>query len=270
MMDEAASLERCKGEQPQTSETKGQQEESHVAEETKTPFKRPEKVLPCPRCNSSDTKFCYFNNYNVNQPRYFCKSCQRYWTAGGTVRNVPVGAGRRRNKHLASQYRQLIASSDGSTTLSEASESANNQLLSCEESSSSCATSSSNEMVLKFGPESPHCDVMPTSLNSRGIKSSLNHNALPPQIATLGPNSNISLQFVPASYWNCIPVLVAASGNVSLALPNGFASPSFFSNGSGLQALGKHSRDTSAANGEITDKCNSAPKTLGIHHLDEA
>ncbi|CAA6656989.1 unnamed protein product [Spirodela intermedia] len=53
---------------------------------------------PCPRCNSSNTKFCYYNNYNVNQPRHFCKNCQRYWTAGGTMRNVPVGAGRRKNK----------------------------------------------------------------------------------------------------------------------------------------------------------------------------
>ncbi|KAH7838453.1 hypothetical protein Vadar_026574 [Vaccinium darrowii] len=45
-----------------------------------------------------ETKFCYFNNYNVNQPRHFCKGCQRYWTAGGALRNVPVGAGRRKNK----------------------------------------------------------------------------------------------------------------------------------------------------------------------------
>lgn len=28
---------------------------------------------PCPRCKSLDTKFCYYNNYNVKQPRYFCK-----------------------------------------------------------------------------------------------------------------------------------------------------------------------------------------------------
>ncbi|OWM74757.1 hypothetical protein CDL15_Pgr004524 [Punica granatum] len=45
-----------------------------------------------------ETKFCYYNNYNVNQPRHFCKNCQRYWTAGGTMRNVPVGACRRKNK----------------------------------------------------------------------------------------------------------------------------------------------------------------------------
>ncbi|XP_074300913.1 cyclic dof factor 1-like [Silene latifolia] len=61
-------------------------------------LKKPDKILPCPRCNSMTTKFCYFNNYNVNQPRHFCKDCQRYWTAGGTMRSVPVGAGRRKNK----------------------------------------------------------------------------------------------------------------------------------------------------------------------------
>ncbi|KAH9306151.1 hypothetical protein KI387_010555, partial [Taxus chinensis] len=61
--------------------------------------KKPDKLLPCPRCDSLDTKFCYYNNYNVNQPRHFCKNCQRYWTAGGTLRNVPVGAGRRKSKH---------------------------------------------------------------------------------------------------------------------------------------------------------------------------
>ncbi|XP_022899490.1 dof zinc finger protein DOF1.5-like [Olea europaea var. sylvestris] len=60
--------------------------------------KRPDKILPCPRCKSMETKFCYFNNYNVNQPRHFCKGCQRYWTAGGALRNVPVGAGRRKAK----------------------------------------------------------------------------------------------------------------------------------------------------------------------------
>ncbi|CAM8898864.1 unnamed protein product [Rhodiola kirilowii] len=60
--------------------------------------KIPEKIIPCPRCKSMETKFCYFNNYNVNQPRHFCKGCQRYWTAGGALRNVPVGAGRRKAK----------------------------------------------------------------------------------------------------------------------------------------------------------------------------
>ncbi|KAL3636501.1 hypothetical protein CASFOL_018800 [Castilleja foliolosa] len=53
--------------------------------------------LPCPRCDSANTKFCYYNNYNFSQPRHYCKSCRRYWTHGGTLRDIPVGGGRRRN-----------------------------------------------------------------------------------------------------------------------------------------------------------------------------
>uniref|UniRef100_A0A0C9S1L5 TSA: Wollemia nobilis Ref_Wollemi_Transcript_25187_1615 transcribed RNA sequence n=1 Tax=Wollemia nobilis TaxID=56998 RepID=A0A0C9S1L5_9CONI len=73
---------------------------AEVKSEEKTPSK-PEKPVPCPRCQSVETKFCYFNNYNVNQPRHFCKNCRRYWTAGGTMRNIPVGAGRRKSKHFS-------------------------------------------------------------------------------------------------------------------------------------------------------------------------
>ncbi|KAH6775259.1 TARGET OF MONOPTEROS 6 [Perilla frutescens var. hirtella] len=52
----------------------------------------------CPRCDSSNTKFCYYNNYSLSQPRYFCKACRRYWTQGGTLRNVPIGGGCRKSK----------------------------------------------------------------------------------------------------------------------------------------------------------------------------
>ncbi|KAK4351503.1 hypothetical protein RND71_030816 [Anisodus tanguticus] len=70
-----------------------------------------EKKLPrpqdeaqkCPRCDSANTKFCYYNNYSLTQPRYFCKSCRRYWTKGGTLRNVPVGGGSRKNKRSSSK-----------------------------------------------------------------------------------------------------------------------------------------------------------------------
>ncbi|RRT64668.1 hypothetical protein B296_00016500 [Ensete ventricosum] len=55
-------------------------------------------ALRCPRCDSSNTKFCYFNNYSLSQPRHFCKACKRYWTHGGALRNVPVGGGCRKNK----------------------------------------------------------------------------------------------------------------------------------------------------------------------------
>ncbi|XVF80264.1 hypothetical protein PTKIN_Ptkin15bG0056800 [Pterospermum kingtungense] len=59
---------------------------------------KPPEQLNCPRCNSTNTKFCYYNNYSLTQPRYFCKSCRRYWTEGGSLRNVPVGGGSRKNK----------------------------------------------------------------------------------------------------------------------------------------------------------------------------
>lgn len=59
---------------------------------------QPDAALKCPRCESTNTKFCYYNNYNLSQPRHFCKTCRRYWTRGGALRNVPVGGGCRRNK----------------------------------------------------------------------------------------------------------------------------------------------------------------------------
>ncbi|XP_062209442.1 dof zinc finger protein 4-like [Phragmites australis] len=56
--------------------------------------------LRCPRCNSSNTKFCYYNNYNLTQPRHFCKTCRRYWTKGGALRNVPIGGGCRKPRPM--------------------------------------------------------------------------------------------------------------------------------------------------------------------------
>ncbi|KAG5624017.1 hypothetical protein H5410_009235 [Solanum commersonii] len=56
--------------------------------------------LRCPRCDSPNTKFCYYNNYNLTQPRHFCKTCRRYWTKGGALRNVPIGGGCRKNKTI--------------------------------------------------------------------------------------------------------------------------------------------------------------------------
>ncbi|CAN8268873.1 unnamed protein product [Cochlearia groenlandica] len=60
-------------------------------------FTEQEEQLKCPRCDSPNTKFCYYNNYNLSQPRHFCKNCRRYWTKGGALRNVPVGGGSRKN-----------------------------------------------------------------------------------------------------------------------------------------------------------------------------
>ncbi|KAM7520720.1 hypothetical protein LguiB_019682 [Lonicera macranthoides] len=132
--------------------TKTEEEQSETSNTEEKTLKKPDKILPCPRCNSMDTKFCYYNNYNVNQPRHFCKKCQRYWTAGGTMRNVPVGAGRRKNKNLASQYHHI--------TVSEALQSAHVDL----SSGPHHPTMNANGTVLTFGSDTPLCEPRSTVL----------------------------------------------------------------------------------------------------------
>nr|GMD09061.1 dof zinc finger protein DOF1.4-like [Ipomoea batatas]GMD10272.1 dof zinc finger protein DOF1.4-like [Ipomoea batatas] len=70
-----------------------------------------QQPLKCPRCDSSNTKFCYYNNYSLSQPRHFCKACKRYWTRGGTLRNVPVGGGCRKNKRIKRPSAPSVSSS---------------------------------------------------------------------------------------------------------------------------------------------------------------
>ncbi|KAL6181633.1 hypothetical protein ACLB2K_048284 [Fragaria x ananassa] len=135
---------------PKSPEEKEQNDATNSKEKT---LKKPDKILPCPRCNSMDTKFCYYNNYNVNQPRHFCKACQRYWTAGGTMRNVPVGAGRRKNKNSASHYRQITISDALQVARMDAPNGAHHPGL------------KSNGRVLSFGVDTPVCDSMASVLN---------------------------------------------------------------------------------------------------------
>ncbi|KAF5736103.1 DNA binding with one finger 5 family protein [Tripterygium wilfordii] len=83
---------------------------------TKAANQPPEQEqLPCPRCDSTNTKFCYYNNYNFSQPRHFCKSCRRYWTHGGTLRDIPVGGCTRKS---AKRSRTNNHSSSSSTAVS--------------------------------------------------------------------------------------------------------------------------------------------------------
>ncbi|KAJ3680853.1 hypothetical protein LUZ60_015342 [Juncus effusus] len=83
----------------QMQQNQMQENQSQVQnEQQKKPRPHPDQALKCPRCDSTNTKFCYYNNYSLSQPRYFCKSCRRYWTQGGSLRNVPVGGGCRKNK----------------------------------------------------------------------------------------------------------------------------------------------------------------------------
>ena len=72
---------------------------------------RPQEKVNCPICNSTNTKFCYYNNYSLTQPRYFCKGCRRYWTQGGILRNVPVGGSSHYKKTSHSTRKTLLKDS---------------------------------------------------------------------------------------------------------------------------------------------------------------
>ncbi|ESQ34027.1 hypothetical protein EUTSA_v10008213mg [Eutrema salsugineum] len=82
---------------------------------------QPQPQLKCPRCDSSNTKFCYYNNYSLSQPRHFCKACKRYWTRGGTLRNVPVGGSYRKNKRVKRPATATAASTASTTTTTNSS-----------------------------------------------------------------------------------------------------------------------------------------------------
>ncbi|KAG6415714.1 hypothetical protein SASPL_123128 [Salvia splendens] len=140
---DAGPMESLKTEEDQT-ETSDSQDKT---------LKKPDKILPCPRCNSMDTKFCYFNNYNVNQPRHFCKNCQRYWTAGGTMRNVPVGAGRRKSKNAASQFRHLTVPDGLQNVQVDLPNGIHHPVL------------SPNGTVITFNSDTPLCESMVSVLN---------------------------------------------------------------------------------------------------------
>ncbi|KAE9467897.1 hypothetical protein C3L33_00189, partial [Rhododendron williamsianum] len=73
--------------------------------------------LKCPRCDSTNTKFCYYNNYNLSQPRHFCKNCRRYWTKGGALRNIPVGGGTRKNSKRSSNPKPKTTPSSSSSSV---------------------------------------------------------------------------------------------------------------------------------------------------------
>ncbi|KAL3845944.1 hypothetical protein ACJIZ3_003347 [Penstemon smallii] len=251
------------------SEDHPNNEQSEATNPQQKTLKRPDKILPCPRCNSMDTKFCYYNNYNVNQPRHFCKNCQRYWTAGGTIRNVPVGAGRRKNKNSTSHCRHI--------TISEALH-----------ASSFDSTFKPNGTVLSFGPDScqdpapkrvpngvinqKNGDDSVTTSNStedgpkNGIQEPMMQyingfqNAVPwpipwnsaVPVPTIYPSAWPSPVY-PTPYWNCG---VPNPWNVQfLSLPSQNAIGS-----NPISPLGKHSR-----NGELV-----IPKTLRIDDPEEA
>ena len=55
-------------------------------------------------------------DHNASSYLAFRQACQRYWTEGGTLRNVPVGAGRRKNSKAAAREGDAKHAAGGPTT----------------------------------------------------------------------------------------------------------------------------------------------------------
>ncbi|XP_006283563.2 cyclic dof factor 2 [Capsella rubella] len=265
-------------------------------------LKKPDKILPCPRCNSMETKFCYYNNYNVNQPRHFCKKCQRYWTAGGTMRNVPVGAGRRKNKSPASHYNRHVSITSGEGM---------------QKAVRSDLQHPNGANLLTFGSDSVLCESMASGLNlaeksmlktqtvlqepNEGLKITVPLNPSNEEAGTVisplpkvpcfpgpptwpyawnGVSWTVLPFYPPPAYWSCPGVSPGAWNNFTwMPQPN---SPS--SSGPNSPTLGKHSRDESAAEPGTAfeeteslgrekskpERCLWVPKTLRVDDPEEA
>ncbi|KAI4319665.1 hypothetical protein MLD38_033242 [Melastoma candidum] len=284
---------------PEVASVEDSEAEATDHEQAKS-FKKPDKIIPCPRCNSLETKFCYFNNYNVNQPRHFCRNCQRYWTAGGTMRNVPVGAGRRKNKQLPFQYCQMVASPNPDSA---------NQIL--------CSIGESTPGVLKFSPETSKSKLMETmlapadnkeesascgsSITVNGVRGRTHKDGQPNTCNNEGSTHSLSSGSVPACFvplnqlWNSaslggqyvagpmlaipgfspqtIPLQVVAApylGCISIEASQGIITPSSLQNGSSPNhsALGKHPRDASFDYKDAGNRLN-APRALKMDNLTD-
>ncbi|XP_074584226.1 uncharacterized protein LOC141840206 [Curcuma longa] len=154
---------------------------------------QPEQPLNCPRCDSTNTKFCYYNNYSLSQPRHFCKTCRRYWTRGGALRSVPVGGGCRRNKR-----------SNKSTGGSSSKSTADRQAGGGTSSTSSTATGGGAGSGISPGMpqpgQFPFLASMPTTLADYGAANNLASNfgilTMDPAAAEyqVGGNSSIGLE----------------------------------------------------------------------------
>lgn len=252
-------------------------ETSSSIEETEKVLKKPDKILVCPRCNSLDTKFCYFNNYNVNQPRHFCKNCHRYWTAGGIVRNVPLGAGRRKNKHLASQYhRESLVSSDivpvtrvanphstfnGATVLRFGSGgqffgSADGKRR--EDTSLCCSSSTASDIEVDDSQ-------IPREVKEQDSRSNPVHcYPIPPWVLVSAPDDGSHDPI----RWTQTPMLAVPPGFPLKIVPASYLT-CWTAGARHSLALGKHSRDGNLID-EKSENCISVPKTLRIDDPDEA
>ncbi|XP_039067401.1 dof zinc finger protein DOF3.6-like isoform X2 [Hibiscus syriacus] len=146
---------------------------------------QPESALKCPRCESTNTKFCYFNNYSLSQPRHFCKTCRRYWTRGGGLRNVPVGGGCRRNKRSKGSNRSKSPSVVSGRRTDSTS------------SSGTLASNSCTDILGHTNLSVPHLPLFPP-LHYLGDYDSgdigLNFGGIQPQVAVTGGATDMDFQ----------------------------------------------------------------------------
>ncbi|KAK7400598.1 hypothetical protein VNO78_11808 [Psophocarpus tetragonolobus] len=134
-----------------------------------------QQALKCPRCDSSNTKFCYYNNYSLSQPRHFCKACKRYWTRGGTLRNVPVGGGCRKNKRVKRPNGDTSANSSPPSSSTPSTNSNPPSQPHIENITSSSATNHVNINPLFYGlPNGNGCDVVNVPFPRFNLQSQLN------------------------------------------------------------------------------------------------
>ncbi|KAL2893310.1 Dof zinc finger protein DOF4.6 [Bienertia sinuspersici] len=156
---------------------------------------RPQKDqnLNCPRCNSTNTKFCYYNNYSLTQPRYFCKTCRRYWTQGGSLRNVPVGGGSRKNKRSSSSSSSSIITSTSSINNTNTTTTPNNII--------------PNKLIPDLNPPNSLSHLITASQNPKFLEGQDLNLAFPIQelpitilVVILQPTLQVVIQSLPLSY----------------------------------------------------------------------
>lgn len=157
----------------------------------------PAQALKCPRCESMNTKFCYYNNYNLAQPRHFCKNCRRYWTKGGSLRNVPVGGGCRKNKR-SSKHKSSSGDQRNHNNLAE--KAAASKAVSSSDKGGGGGSSSSSSLVnnnnIQEGSDRSECNTNSNNNNSSSaVSGAVFHTDLhQPQLLNSG-NSISSISY---------------------------------------------------------------------------
>ncbi|CAN6253453.1 unnamed protein product [Urochloa humidicola] len=145
----------------------------------------PPEAVKCPRCESTNTKFCYYNNYNLSQPRHFCKSCRRYWTKGGVLRNVPVGGGCRKAKRSSPSSSSPSAASSAPSTPTPAADAKNPR-----RASASSPRSNSNNSG-SASPTAAATAPAPITPSSNSISHLTSHHANPFSTVDVAPPAPI-------------------------------------------------------------------------------